>query len=126
MSVSPIQKRFLLFLLLCIPARLVITAVAKYMPLKYLPILGAIFIIIGVAFLYLNLFNKRLTGLETGGDVIWWNDLRPVHGFLAILFGILAISKVRDAWIVLLIDTIFGFVSFITFHSINKNITKLF
>ena len=50
MSVSPIQKRFLLFLLLCIPARLVITAVAKYMPLKYLPILGAIFIIIGVSF----------------------------------------------------------------------------
>ena len=126
MSVSPIQKRFLLFLLLCIPARLVITAVAKYMPLKYLPILGAIFIIIGVSFLYLNLFNKRLTGLETGGDVIWWNDLRPVHGFLAILFGILAMSKVRDAWVVLLIDTIFGFVSFITYHSINKNITKLF
>ena len=126
MSVSPIQKRFLLFLLLCIPSRLVITAIAKYMPLKYLPILGVIFIVTGCVFLYLNLFNKRLTGLETGGDVIWWNDIRPVHGFLTIIFGILAISKVKEAWVVLLVDTIFGLVSFLAYHTINKNIYKLF
>jgi hypothetical protein len=126
MSVSPIQKRFLLFLLLCIPARLGLTVLAKYIPLKFLPLMGIVFLIIGLSFLYLNLFNKRLTGLETGGDVIWWNDLRPVHGFLALIFGILAISKVKEAWIVLLIDTILGLVSFLAYHSINKNILKLF
>ena len=126
MSVSSIQRRFLLFLLLCIPARFALTFLAKYIPLKYLPIQGAIFIVIGLGFLYLNLFNKRKTGLETGGNTIWWNDIRPVHGFLALLFGILAIGKVRDAWIVLLIDTLIGLVAFFAYHTINKNIYKLF
>ncbi len=126
MSISPIQKRFLLFLLLCIPARLIITALAKYIPLKYLPLMGIVFAVIGVSFLYLNMFNKRMTGVETGGDVIWWHDLRPVHGFLALIFAILAISKVRDAWVVLLIDTLFGLVSFLAYHIITKNIFKLF
>ena len=125
MSISPIQKRFLLFLFLCIPGRLALTFLAKYIPLKYLPLMGIVYAIIGLSFLYLNIFNKRLTGTETGGNVIWWNDLRPVHGFLALIFAILAISKVRDAWIVLLVDTIFGLVSFLAYHSITKNIYKL-
>ena len=126
MEVSPIQKRFLLFLLLCIPARLGLTALAKFIPLKFLPVMGVIYLVIGASFLYLNLFNKRLTGVETGGNVIWWNDLRPLHGFLAIIFAILAISKVRDAWIVLLIDTLIGLIAFLVYHSLNKNICKLF
>ena len=126
MEVSPIQKRFLLFLLLCIPARLGLTALAKFIPLNYLPVMGVVYLVIGVSFLYLNLFNKRLTGVETGGDIIWWNDLRPVHGFLAIIFAILAISKVRDAWIVLLVDTLIGLIAFLVYHSLNKNICKIF
>ena len=126
MEVSPLQKRFLLFLLLCIPARLGLTALAKFIPLNYLPVMGVVYLVIGVSFLYLNLFNKRLTGVETGGDVIWWNDLRPVHGFLAIIFAILAISKVRDAWIVLLVDTLIGLIAFLVYHSLNKNMCKLF
>ena len=126
MEVSPLQKRFLLFLLLCIPARLGLTALAKFIPLNYLPIMGVVYLVIGVSFLYLNLFNKRLTGVETGGDVIWWNDLRPVHGFLAIIFAILAISNVRDAWLVLLVDTLIGLIAFLVYHSLNKNMCKLF
>ena len=126
MEISPIQKRFLLFLLLCIPARLGLTALAKFIPLNYLQVMGVVYLVIGVSFLYLNLFNKRLTGVETGGDIIWWNDLRPVHGFLAIIFAILAISKVRDAWIVLLVDTLIGLIAFLVYHSLNKNICKIF
>ena len=126
MSITPIQKRFLLFLGLCIPTRLAIAALAKHISLKYLPIMGAIFLVMGLGFLYLNLFNKRKVGIETGGDVIWWNDLRPVHGFLAILFAVLAISKVRDAWVILVIDAIIGLVAFLTYHTITKNIYKLF
>lgn len=120
-----LQKRFALFLLLCIPGRLALTALAKYMPINLLPILGVVFLIIGLSFLYLNFFNKRLTGLETGGNAIWWHDLRPVHGFLAIMFAILAIAKVRDAWIILLIDTIFGLIAFLAFHGIKNNFSKL-
>ena len=126
MGVSPIQKRFLLFLLLCIPARFGLTALAKFIPLKFLPVMGVVYLVIGASFLYLNLFNKRLTGVETGGNVIWWNDLRPLHGFLAIIFAILAISKVRDAWLVLLVDTLIGLIAFLVYHSLNKNICKIF
>ena len=126
MGVSPIQKIFLLFLLLCIPARFGLTALAKFIPLKFLPVMGVVYLVIGASFLYLNLFNKRLTGVETGGNVIWWNDLRPVHGFLAIIFAILAISKVRDAWLVLLVDTLIGLIAFLVYHSLNKNICKIF
>lgn len=126
MGVSTIQKRFLLFLLLCIPIRFGLTALAKFIPLKFLPVMGVVYLVFGASFLYLNLFNKRLTGVETGGDVIWWNDLRPVHGFLAIIFAILAISKVRDAWLVLLVDTLLGLVAFFAYHSLNKNICKIF
>jgi hypothetical protein len=121
-----LRKRFALFLLICLSSRIAITALAKYMSLKYLQVLGVIFLIIGLSFLYLNFFDKRKTGLETGGNAIWWNDLRPVHGFLAIIFAILAINKIRDAWIVLLIDTIFGLVAFLAFHGLNNNFNKLF
>ena len=59
--------------------------------------MGVVFAVIGVSFLYLNMFNKRMTGAETGGHIIWWHDLRPVHGFLALIFAdVLAISKVRE------------------------------
>lgn len=121
-----LRKRFALFLLICLSSRIAITALAKYMSLKYLQVLGVIFLIIGLSFLYLNFFDKRKTGLETGGNAIWWNDLRPVHGFLAIIFAILAINKIKDAWIVLLIDTIFGLVAFLAFHGLNNNFNKLF
>tara|TARA_B100001123_G_C14825521_1_gene834012 strand:+ start:177 stop:563 length:387 start_codon:yes stop_codon:yes gene_type:complete len=121
-----LRKRFALFLLLCIPARILLVYLAKYIPLKYLPIMGIIFLIIGCTFLYLNFFDKRKTGLETGGNAIWWNDIRPVHGFLAILFGILALKKIRDAWIVLAIDVLFGLIAFLIFHGLNNNFSKLF
>ena len=61
--------------------------------------MGIVFAVIGVSFLYPNMFNKRMTGVETGGDVLsggtiyvlytdFWRSSLPFYNF-----------KVRDAWV---------------------------
>jgi len=73
-------------------------------------------IVISIGFFYLFLSGSRTTGTETFGDKIWWNNLRPVHGLLYLLFALFAYNENKHAWIFLLIDVILGLISFITFH----------
>ena len=102
---NKIQKRFFLFLCFCIPSRILLVYIAKVMPLVYLPILGYITLIIATSFTYIFLSGSRKRGLETIGEKIWWNDLRPLHSFLyywfswTILFG-----NKKEAWKILLGD----------------------
>ena len=79
---TPMQKRFLLFLGGCIPARLVLTALAKYLPLQYLPFLGLITLSIAIGFIYLYFTGKRTIGFETQGAPIWWSKFRIIHGLI--------------------------------------------
>ena len=59
----------------------------------------------------------RKTGVEVGGESIWWNDLRPVHAFMYGLFALLALNGVKEhAWKVLLLDTIIGLLAFTQHH----------
>lgn len=97
-----IQKRFLLFLLGCIPTRLAITYLAKTISIQYLPILGYLALIPAIGFAYLYLSGTRKTGAEVFGDKIWWNDLRPIHSLFYFLFAYNAINKVKNAWLYLL------------------------
>jgi hypothetical protein len=120
-----IQKRFLLFLFGCIPTRLAFMYFAKICSLQYLPILGYVALILAFGFLYLFLTGSRTTGAETFGEKIWWNNLRPIHALLYILFAYNAINKVRNAWLYLLYDIIIGLVSFLFFHYINNDFEKL-
>ena len=71
-----LHKRYLLFLLGCIPTRLGFALLAKYIPNKYLPYLGILALIPAAGFLYIYFFNKRKTGQEVFGSKIWWNPLR--------------------------------------------------
>lgn len=102
----------LLFYLLCIPIRLILAYVAYKLD-KMPPVLQYSFIIlttaIGLGFWSIYLNGWRKTGLETGGKPIWWNNLRPIHGSLYLLYAGLALSGVKNAWVVLLIDVIIGF-----------------
>ena len=113
---TPIQKRFLLFLGLCIPSRLALTATAKYLPLKYLPYMGLITLSIAIGFLYLYFTGKRTSGLETQGTPIWWMKFRIIHGLMYLLFSLLAFNYIRNAYMILLVDTIFGLVLFLLHH----------
>lgn len=117
-----IQKRFILFIFGCIFTRLLLVYIAKNIHLKYLVLLGYLALIPSFGFIYIYFTKSRQTGLETFGDKIWWNDIRPVHSFLFLLFAFLAINKNKNAWIVLLIDVIFGLIMFLKHHYQQDNL----
>lgn len=130
---SNIQKRFLLFLGLCIPIRLAIAMISKHYgnsdtKIK-LPIIGSIkiirllgYIALGpiIGWLYITFVSPRKTGPETFGDKIWWDHVRPLHMLLYISFSYMALSRNVDqeskSWIALLIDAMLGLVSFFIYH----------
>jgi hypothetical protein len=113
---TPLQHRFLLFLGGCIPARLALTALAKYIPSYYLPYMTLITFPIAIGFLYLYFTGKRRTGVETQGAPIWWMPFRMLHGLSYLLFSILALMRMKDAYIVLLLDTLLGLFLFLNHH----------
>lgn len=120
-----IQKRFLLFLLGCIPTRLIIVYLAKNVSPLYLPILGYLALLPAIGFFYLYFSGTRQTGAEVFGDKIWWNNLRPIHGILYTLFAYNAIIGNASAWLYLLVDVLFGLISFLIFHYINNDFKNL-
>ena len=61
-----------------------------------------------IGFIYLYINDLRQIKGFTGGKV-WWNNYRPLHAVLYLLFALYAIKKKPFAWIVLLIDALIGF-----------------
>ena len=115
-----IEKRYLLFLLGCIPSRIFLVYLAKTLPTNLLKIMGYICLIPAFSFMYIYLTNSRKTGLEVFGDKIWWNDLRPIHSFLYFLFSYNAILGWNKSWIILLFDVFLGLSSFLLHHFAKK------
>ena len=120
-----IQKRFLLFLIGCIGVRTLFVIVARYINIKYLPILGYIALIPAIGFIYLFATGSRKTGFEVLGDKIWWNNLRPFHALLYLLFAYNAINGNPISWIYLAMDVLFGLSSFLIFHYTSGNFKYL-
>jgi hypothetical protein len=110
-----IQKRFLLFLCGCILVRTLFVIIVKNNP-QYLQLFGLVALIPAIGFFYIYFSNSRKTGQEVLGEKIWWDNLRPIHGFLYALFAVMALNKNYNSWIVLLLDVIIGLVAFLTFH----------
>ncbi len=119
---NTIQKRFLLFLFGCIGSRLAFTALTAYAPLNILKFLGILALIPVLGWFYIIFIGKRDTGLEVFGDKIWWKNLRPIHLILWLSFSYFAITGNKNAWIILLADTIFGLASFLVYHWSHGNL----
>lgn len=121
-----IQKRFLLFLFGCIAVRLLFTYLAyHFQNSKYLTYLGYLAIIPVIGWLWIMFIKPRDTGTEVMGDKIWWKPLRPIHTILYALFAYLAITGNKNAWVILLIDTLFGLSAFLYHHYKEGNFSKL-
>ena len=120
-----IQKRFLLFLIGCVGVRSLFVVIAKNIHIKYLCYLGYLALLPAIGFAYIYLTGSRKTGQEVFGEKIWWNDLRPLHSLLYLLFAYNAILGNKNAWVYLLIDVVIGVISFIIFHYRNGDFTKL-
>ena len=119
-------KQQKLFLFLCIPFRILLVILAKYISPNYLPYLGYISLIIAIGFASIYLTNSRKTGPEVFGGQIWWNYLRPVHSLLYFLFAYNAIIGNKQSWIFLLSDVVIGLISFLIYHYVNGNLSLLF
>jgi hypothetical protein len=109
------NKSILLFLLACIPVRILMAIAPKILEKDYLPYYGIILLAIAIGFLYLYFFNLRLEAPEAGGKT-WWANLRIVHGLLYLIAAILALQSDSNAWIPLAMDVFFGLFSFINHH----------
>jgi len=120
-----IQKRFLAFLGLCISVRLLFVYIARHISNKFLPLLGFLALLPAVGFLYIFIFGKSNKRGETFNQKIWWGNLRPIHSFFYFYFAYQAFSKNPNAYIVLLIDVVFGLFSFIAYHASVGSFKKL-
>ncbi len=113
------NKRFYTFIIGCISTRLALVFITKHINTKYLPYFGYLALIIGFSFFYLYTFGNKTADsqLEWLGDKkIWWNELRPIHGTLYLLFAFYAIKEKSFAWIPLLIDVSIGLITWINHH----------
>lgn len=113
---TPIQKRFALFLIGCIGTRLAFALVARVASQPILKALGYLALLPAIGFILIYALNLRKTGQEVMGEKIWWNHLRPLHAFIYFVFSYLAISGNKNAWLALLADVIIGFTAFTVHH----------
>ena len=109
----------------CIGSRSLFVYLAKNVGPKYLPLLGYLALLPAIGFMYIYLTGSRKTGREVFGEKIWWNDLRPIHSLFYFLFAYNAIIGNTKSWMYLLVDVIFGLVSFLVFHYKNDDFSKL-
>jgi len=102
-------KRVVLFLFGCILLRGLL-AIAAYdrRGSQLVQSLGALALLPALGFFYLYATKQRTTGLETGGEPIWWTDLRPVHGALWLSFAACALLRSEFAWLFLAADVTLG------------------
>ena len=63
---------------------------------------------VGVGFL--AVWGRRMSAFESTarGGRVWWNDLRPLHAALWLLYAALAARSVEHAWAVLALDLAVG------------------
>lgn len=114
---TPLQKRFIMFLLGCIPVRLSFVVLAQTVPLFVLKGFAVLAACIAIGFWAIFLGGWRKVGLETQGALIWWNALRPVHGTLWLLIAYYSWTSNREVvWRLLLVDVCIGLITFMIYH----------
>jgi hypothetical protein len=89
-------------------------------------LLGFLALIPVIGWIYIIFIGKRDTGIEVLGDKIWWKNLRPIHLILWSLFVWLAVKRNPLAWLVLLVDTMFGLSAFLIYHWYQGNFKRLY
>ena len=122
---NQLQQTFLMFLIGCIGVRVLFVFIAMYISTKYLKYLGYLALLPAIGFMYIYLTGSRKTGAEVFGGKIWWNDLRPIHSVLYFLFAYNAIIGNKLAWVYLLIDVLFGLISFLIHHYVNGDFKRI-
>lgn len=109
-------QRALLFLIGCIGIRSLFVYIAYAVPPTILPYLGLLALLPAVGFAAIYAYGLRKTGIEVGGELIWWNHLRPIHAALYGGFAVAAIAKREWAWMFLMVDVVLGLGAWTSHH----------
>lgn len=122
MLLTKLEKRFIMFLLGCIPVRLALVVTVILVPLHILKYMGIAFLAVALGFFTIYVGGFRKVGLETQGAPIWWNLLRPIHALLWLLAAYYAWKMEKHlVWRILLVDVCLGLVSFAIYHGVLAN-----
>ncbi len=113
---TPENKSMLLFLLGCMPTRILLAYLAKVGSKKVKQFIAYLAIVIAFGFIYIYFTGARKVGAETFGQPIWWNNLRPIHAGLYLAFAYNALHGCDCAWKYLATDVVIGFSAFIWHH----------
>jgi hypothetical protein len=111
--------RLTLFLFGCIGTRLSIGLFirSRYSVGGVATIMALLLCLMGTGFLIIFFGGLRKTGTETGGDVIWWNNLRPFHGVMYLVAGFyLYRGQTMYSSTIILADTLFGLAAWLLYH----------
>ena len=77
-------------------------------PLEHLRYMGYMALLPAMGFFLIYGMGWRKTGAEVFGYRIWWNELRPIHGALWLLFAVMAIQRWPHTWYILFADVALG------------------
>lgn len=109
------MNSIILFLLFCIPLRLILSYIPTKININYLPYYGILILAMSASFIFIYFTKLRMNAFEANGKT-WWNNLRLIHGLLYLCAGIYLIQKDRTAWIPLAVDVLLGLLFFINHH----------
>ena len=107
-------KPKLIFMILCLPMRILIALLPIYLNNYLNKIFSIITLIIGVSFIYAFFSNTRHFGIFN--QPIWWHNIRLIHGMLFLTASIYLYNNNNMASIVLLLDVLLGFIYFLNNH----------
>lgn len=113
---NTINNKLVLFLLVCMSTRILISLIFKYINIKYIKILGYLLLIPATGLLLIYIFGLRKTGILN--QTSWWNHLRPLHSLLYFIAAFYAIKQDRLSWLILLLDACIGLIAFLINHFI--------
>jgi hypothetical protein len=109
-------KASLLFLLACIPVRLLIAYAVQRTPEKYRLLVALALLVPAIGFLTIYFKGLRQNPGETFGcnnGQVWWNDLRPIHGLLYATAAVLVLKESPFAHYPLYLDVLIGITAFV-------------
>ena len=117
-----LKKTLLLFVLVCVPLRILFVVVAKMVSIEHLFYLGILGLVIAFGFLFLHFYTDyRPEGAF--GQKKWWNRL--VHGLFYLAFAVSAMMGNRNAYLFLLTDVVYGVIAFVWYHFMNGDFRKI-
>ncbi len=95
----------------CILVRSILVYIAKTICIEKLKYVGYVTLLPAIGFIYCYIKKNKKK------DKVWWNPLRPIHGFLYLIFSIGAINH-TNLWYLLLLDVIIGLVAYLIHYKI--------